>query len=54
MEKVKKLANSKWIDELSEEEEEVLRMGHALDEKMKRSKSKPFKTGIFDGTTIEE
>jgi len=54
MEKVKKIADSKWIEELSEEEEEVLRMGHALDKKMKESNTKKFKTAIFNGTGIKE
>lgn len=35
---VKSLARSGWIDDLTEEEEEMLRKTHAIDEKLKKSK----------------
>jgi len=39
---VKSLARSGWIDDLSEEEEKMLRKTHALDEKMRNSKIKTY------------
>jgi len=43
---VKSLAKSGWIDDLSEEEEKVLKRTHELDEKLRASKN-PIKIGIL-------
>ena len=42
----KGIANSSWIDELSEEEEYVLRHGAKIDAAMK--KNNPIKIGILE------
>jgi len=36
---VKKLANSEWIEELSEEEEMLLQKTHRFDKKLKKANS---------------
>jgi len=43
---VRSLAKSGWIDDLSEEEEKVLRKTHAVDEKLRTSKE-PIKIGLL-------
>ena len=43
---VRSLAKSGWIDDLSEEEEKVLKKTHALDEKLRSSKD-AIKIGIL-------
>jgi hypothetical protein len=54
-EKIKKLiADTRWVDELSEEENEVLEKGHKFDAEMKAAKHNKFKVGILDGTGIKE
>lgn len=53
--KVKNIANSKWVDELSEEEEEVLRHGAAIDSYMKSGKAdKRIKIGMLDDLGVKE
>jgi hypothetical protein len=37
---IKKIANSAWIDDLSEEEQKMLTKTHAIDEKMRKAKLK--------------
>ena len=51
---IKKIANSAWIDDLSEEEEKVLAMGHKLDAEMKSGKRDKIKVGILDEIGIKE
>jgi hypothetical protein len=45
MKQLRKLIKSDWIDELSEEEEQVLKKGARIDQKM--HKNKPFKIGLL-------
>lgn len=53
--KTKNIAHSGWIDELSEEEEKVLKHGAAIDAYMKSKKSsKLMKVGMLDDIGVEE
>ena len=48
----KRISNTRWLDELSEEEEKVLELAHNLDSKMRNSK--PIKVGILDEIGIKK
>jgi hypothetical protein len=53
--KTKDIAHSEWIDELSEEEEEVLRHGAAIDNYMRSGKAdKKIKIGMLDDLGVKE
>ena len=44
-----------WVNELSEEEQEVLKKGHELDEKMRKGEfDKIIKIGILKGIDIKK
>ena len=52
--KEKNITHSGWIDDLSEEEEKVLAMGHKLDAEMKSGKRDKIKVGILDEIGVKE
>ena len=47
------IARSKWIDDLTEEEQLVLKKAHMLDKKIKEDKLKPYKVNILEGISEE-
>jgi hypothetical protein len=52
MGKEKRIAQSAWVDDLTEEERIVLERGHRLDNEMK--KNKRIRVGVLDELGIED
>lgn len=51
----KSIARSSWIDDLSEEEQKVLEIGHKIDTLMRQGKyDKRIKVGVLDDIGVED